>query len=595
MRVGNRKFSLAGLVVTLGTIALLAAGCGSGGQNVANNDKAKDQTLKLTWASGGGTKDITTLDPAECYDSSCIPLTNILFDSLVTLDKNNKIIPWAAKSWTTQDGGKTYVFTLQPDQKFSDGTPVKASDFAWSMDRQFNPCTGFVNEGTSSLFINPAASAAIVDADKFSGETCKNGAVEGALTTLIGDSIIPDDSANTLTIKFSQPASYILGSLNLPFSAALEKSVLGTPTPADLGHDFSWRDNLTKGATGMGGSGMFYVSKWDHNGILTLKPNPNWWGIKQGMKPNFSEVDFNIFTSTDTLYQTYQSDQTYAFSDGIPVDQIAAAKGQPDYHEYPVLSVETIGFNWKVAPFDNLSVRQAFCLAMNRDTLNSSVLKGASVPSWHLVPPGMPGYNESLKGINGAPTAGDQAKAKQLWQSYIATLGGKPVPSVTLSFNVASASQKNLAEAYQATWKELFPEANVTISTVAWAQQVQTLFGHTMQLGRFGWSADYPDPQDFLSLLYETGAPNDYFEASVPQADALLKQADAIFDDSQQAQRMSLYNQAEQLLVDNVAVCPMFTGNGHYRLRTWVKGGYIISPNGNVPNPGWVSGYIATH
>ena len=66
MRVGNRKFSLAGLVVTLGTIALLAAGCGSGGQNVANNDKAKDQTLNLTWASGGGTKDITTLDPAEC-------------------------------------------------------------------------------------------------------------------------------------------------------------------------------------------------------------------------------------------------------------------------------------------------------------------------------------------------------------------------------------------------------------------------------------------------------------------------------------------------------------------------------------------------
>ena len=124
MRLGNRKFSLAGLVVMLGTIALLAAGCGTS-SGPTNQDKAKDQTLKLTWNGGGGTKDITTLDPAECYDSSCIPLTNILFDSLVTLDKNNKIIPWAAKSWTTQDGGATYVFTLQPNQKFSDGAPVK--------------------------------------------------------------------------------------------------------------------------------------------------------------------------------------------------------------------------------------------------------------------------------------------------------------------------------------------------------------------------------------------------------------------------------------------------------------------------------------
>src|SRR5690348_6902015 len=192
MRLGNRKFNLAGLVVLLGTIALLAAGCG--GTSSGPSDKAANQLLKLTWSSGGGTKDITTLDPAECYDSSCIPLTNIIYDSLVTLDKNNNVIPWAAKSWTTTDGGKTYVFTLQANQSFSDGNPVKASDFAWAMDRQFNPCTGFVNEGTSSLFINPAASAAIVDADKFSGETCKNGAVEGAITTLIGDSIIADDS-----------------------------------------------------------------------------------------------------------------------------------------------------------------------------------------------------------------------------------------------------------------------------------------------------------------------------------------------------------------------------------------------------------------
>jgi peptide/nickel transport system substrate-binding protein/oligopeptide transport system substrate-binding protein len=577
MRLGNRKFSIAGLIVLMGTIALLASACGTSSSQ-GPTDKAKDQTLKMGWATGGGA-DITTLDPAQCSDTSCGPMESMLFDGLVTLDKNLNVIPWAAKSWTISSDGTTYTFTLQPNQKFSDGTPVKPSDFAWSMDRSANPCLG----SQLSYYLST-----IKDASAFSGETCTAGQPVGAITTLVGDSIVPDDSAGTLTIKLAQPAAYFLAALTYSTSFAVEKSVV---TGDDLGKDDTWLDNLAKGATGQGGSGMFYVSAWNHQGVLTLKANPNWWG----KKPNFTTVDFKLFSSSDTEYSTYQTDQTLAYTDTIPVDQIAAAKSLPDYHAQATLIIGGFMMNWKIAPFDDVNARKAFCLAVNRDQLNQSIAKGTQIPNWHIVPKGMPGYNASLKGIDGAPTAGDTAKAKQYWQQYLATLGGKPVPSVTLSFNVASASQKQLAEAYQATWKELFPEANVTISTVAWAQQVQTLFGHTMQLGRFGWLADYPDPQDFLSLLYETGAPNDYFVASVPQADALMKQADAIFDDSQQAQRMSLYNQAEQLLVDNVAVCPMFTGNGHYRLRTWVKGGYVIAPNGNVPNPGWISGYIAKH
>jgi oligopeptide transport system substrate-binding protein len=592
MHVRTKRFSVAGLIALVGTFALLLSACGGSSTSNGPADKAKDQTLKLTWNTGGGNGDVTTLDPAICYDSSCIPPINIIFDTLVQLDKNDQVVPWGAKSWAVQDSGTTYVFTLQANQKFSDGTAVKASDYAWSLDRQFNPCNGSTAAGTSSLLLDSNASG-IVDSAKFAGETCKDGVITGDLQTLVGDSIIPDDSANTLTIKLSKPAAYFVQSLTLPVSAVIEKSVIGDAK--DLGADFSWRDNLAKGPTGQGGSGMFYISKWDHTSILQLKANPNWWGIGAGLKPNFSEVDFNMFDTTDTLYQTYQSDQSYAFADGIPTDQIAAAKSQPDYHEYTSLSVETVGFNWNIAPFNDVNARKAFCLALNRDQLNTSILKGNSQPSWHLVPPGMPGYYPGLKGIGGAPTSGDLTAAKQAWQAYLATLNGKPVPPVTLSFNFARNTQKLLAEAYQATWKEAFPEANVTINQNAWATQVPLLIQHKMQLGRFGWLADYPDPQDFLSVIYETGAPNDYFNSSVPAADALLKQADAISDPSQSAARLQLYNQAEQLMVDNVAVCPLFTGLGHYQLRTWVKGDFVIAPNGNFPNSAWVTGYIANH
>jgi ABC-type oligopeptide transport system substrate-binding subunit len=109
---------------------------------------------------------------------------------------------------------------------------------------------------------------------------------------------------------------------------------------------------------------------------------------------------------------------------------------------------------------------------------------------------------------------------------------------------------------------------------------------------RFAWQADYPDPQDFLSLLFMSDSPYNTQSASVPAADALMKQADALSD---LAQRLPLYNQAEQLLIDNVAVCPLFQYVNHYALRTWVKGDFVEDARGLFPNDAWITGYIAKH
>jgi peptide/nickel transport system substrate-binding protein/oligopeptide transport system substrate-binding protein len=572
MRLGNRKFSIAGLIVLMGTIALLASACGTSTSN-GPTDKAKDQTLKIGWATGGG-PDITTLDPAQCSDTSCGPLESMLFDGLVTLDKNLNVIPWAAKGWTISSDGLTYTFTLQPNQKFSDGTAVKPSDFAWSMDRSANPCLG----SQLSYYLST-----IKDASAFSGETCTAGQPVGAITTLVGDSIIPDDSANTLTIKLAQPAAYFLAALTYSTSFAVEKSAVSGD---DLGKDDTWLDNLAKGATGQGGSGMYYVSAWDHQGVLTFKANPNWWG----KKPNISEVDFKLFSSTDTEYSTYQTDQTLAYTDTIPVDQIAAAKSLPDYHEQATLIIGGFMMNWKVAPFDDVNARKAFCLAVNRDQLNQSIAKGTQIPNWHVVPKGMPGYNANLKGIDGAPTSGDQTKAKAYWAQYLAAHGNK-VPPIKLSFNLSSNTAKLSAEAYQATWNQLFG-INATIDQTAWKTILQQEQAKTLQLYRFGWAADYPDPEDWLTLLFSTDSPYNQQNASIPEADALMKQADGLADMSQ---RIPLYNQAEQMVVDQVAWCPTSQYQNYYRVRTWVKGGFVQTAQGSFPLPVWQTAYIANH
>jgi oligopeptide transport system substrate-binding protein len=116
------------LAVLLGALALLLVGCDLPWQ-AKQSDMAKDQTLKMGWNTGGG-PDITTLDPAQCADPSCGPIVPMLYDGLVTIDRNEHVEPWAARSWTISADGLTYTFRLQPNQKFSDGAPVTASDYA---------------------------------------------------------------------------------------------------------------------------------------------------------------------------------------------------------------------------------------------------------------------------------------------------------------------------------------------------------------------------------------------------------------------------------------------------------------------------------
>lgn len=578
MRLGKRKFSIAGLVALIGTIALLVTACG-GTTTSGPGDKAPDQTLKLGWATGGGSNDITTMDPAQCTDTSCIPIVELVFDGLVTLDKDLNVVPEGAKNWTVSADGKTYTFNLQSNQKFSDGTPVKASDYAWSMERSLSPCVG----SPVAYYLSGAGSELIKDSVAFSGQTCTNGQVTGSIPTLIGDSIIPDDAANTLTIKLTAPAAFFLAAMTYPTSYALEKSVV---TGADLGKDGTWLDNLTKGTTGQGGSGMFYVSSWDHKGVLNLKPNPNYWG----KKPNFTEVQFKLFESSDTEYSTYQTDQTLAYTDTIPAQQLAAAKGQPDYVQLPILGFGGFAMNWKIAPFDDINARKAFCLAINKDQWNTAVAKGANIPSWHIVPKGMPGYNENLKGIDGAPTTGDVTLAKQYWQKYLDAHANK-VPPIKLSFNLSSSTAKLSAESYQSTWNQAFG-LNVQIDQTAWETILKLEQTKQVQIYRFGWLADYPDPQDFLTLLFATTSGYNWNNASVPQADQLMNQADGLAD---MKQRVPLYNQAEQLLIDNVSFCPVFQYQNYYRLRTWVKGGFDQTSQALWPLSAWATGYIAKH
>ena len=318
-----RSASTRRIVLALVALVLLIAVVGvavrqaSVGHNSGpiKGDKGANQRITLYWASGGGVQDIATLDPARAQDSGWIPIVNTIFDQLVTLDANLNPQLWGADGLTISADGLTYTFHIRPGQKFVDGTPVKASDYAFAINRSANPCEASPNAG----YLTP-----IKDAAAFLGETCAHDGktITGKIQTLLGDSIVTDDSASTLTMTLTASTASFEAALTYPTASAIEQSALGD----GLGADGTWTNAL---ASGKGSSGMFKVKTWDHAGKLVLVPNPKWWGISVGKKPNFTEVDYKIFADSNALYHAYRSDPSAAFADSVPTDQVANAKGDP--------------------------------------------------------------------------------------------------------------------------------------------------------------------------------------------------------------------------------------------------------------------------
>lgn len=314
--------------------------------------------------------------------------------------------------------------------------------------------------------------------------------------------------------------------------------------------------------------------------MLTLKANPYWWGRAAGMTPKLTAVDYKIFVGTDTEYAAYAHDKTYDVDEDIPPLQLASVRQQRDFHRGPYLGYEGVAMNFKIPPFDNVDARAAFCLALNKDQLNDTLFKGANIPTWHLVPEGMPGYNPNLQPLDGAPTTGNQVLARREWQKYLTTLHGAPAPPIQFTYFPGSPTLTAFANTMITSWKQVL---GVTVALDPLYPHLKDEAAKPRQLSRWARSVGYPDPQDFLSVIYATSSSYNWNNSGSPAIDRLMNQADHSMDNSA---RFPLYNQAEQMLVDDVSDCPLVQLALNYRVRVSVHG-YVLDPEGDVATPDW--------
>jgi oligopeptide transport system substrate-binding protein len=551
----KKAFILSQALLFMAVLALILAGCGSGG---STSNLASKQVLKVP---NIGTQDVKTLDPALITDLNSASALTLIESGLVTLDpKTLKVVPDLASSWDVSPDGKTYTFHIRPNLKFSNGDPLTAQDFAYSIDRAFSPPISGKSYTPTYYLGNPAA-----------GIVGGNDRADGKIDTMIGPGkglVVVNDT--TLQINITGPALWFLAAMTYPVSYPVDKKVVD-----QFGANW-WDGNFV-------GTGPFILKSWQHKVRLTFVPNPNWYG----QKPTLTEVDMDMIADPNTAWNQFQSKEQDIGAPPAADYKIAKALGPSQFFEGPSLSIFYVAPNSKVPPFDNVTVRQAFAEATNRDGIANETLQGTVLPSDHIVPEGNPGYFAGLQGLKFNP---NDAKAKL--QSVYPDV--TKMPAVTLEYPKGGDNDKiatRLQQDYQT-----FLGVHINLNPVDFGQllndttskNAQGIF--PVQFYMLGWIADYPDAQDWMDLV-TCNNPNNTMNFCNQDVDSKVAQADASLDNNQ---RDTLYNQAEEIAIDNVAWIPFEQGKNIFTHQKWVSG-FTIDAQGLTPDIAWSDVKILQH
>ena len=564
----------------LALLAMLLAACGGTSTTTTTTTPSKapasQQVLNMPFEAA--ISDLKTMDPALSTDAASIAGEDLVFTGLVQFDDNLKVQPQLAASYQLGSDGLTWTFHLKPNLKFSDGTPLTSADVVYSINRALLPATKSV--------VGPVYLGLIKDSDKLNA---------GKIPTIIGDSLLTPDP-QTVVIIANKKAAYFLDALVYSTSYVVEKSVVDK-------FGATWTDHLGDNG-GQGGAGPFMVQSWTHGTNITFVPNPNYYGAK----PQLTKLVYPFYKQLDTNFKAYQAGQTdYS---GVPSADLAAAKALPNnqYSLVPQLWINYYTMNYLVKPFDNIHIRQAFALAINKDLIVQSVWKNTIIPTNHIVPKGMPGYNPNLTGPDGvAGTSGDTTKAKALLQQGLQEEGWSSVsqmPAIKLTYPSGITDADNEVAAIQQMW-----QTTLGISVKANPEDFNKLLTDSeaalnnpngLQFWGIAWIADYPDPQDWTTLQFGQGSQYNQINygqnhsadaATQQQTQQALAAADVNPD---QTSRLQAYNQAEQQLVNDVAWLPMEQVAVSQVLKAYVKG-VVFNPQLLIPPDDWGNIYIQSH
>ena len=460
--------------------------------------------------------DPTTLDPALTTDSTSYELVVELFGGLMRLtdDPNQPIVLDLAESFEVSQDGTVYRFILRENLVFSDGTPLTASDVKWSWERAALPETG----------------SPIVK--EFLGDIVGiNDIVDGNASSAEGITVVDD---TTLEVRIDAPKPYFIAKLTYPVTFVVSRDNI------ESGGE-SWTDAPV-------GTGPFVLKDYEIGVSMTLARNERYWD-----RPAYlDEVQFNLVGgSALAMYENDEIDIS-----GIPTASFERVTDPADplYDEVvdvpPEFFTHYIGFNSDLPPFDDVHFRRAMNYAVDKELIVEAVLQGRVRAAYGPLPPGFIGFNPDLERLEFDP---DKAVEELNMSKYA---DPETRPRIVLTASGTGGSPSAWLQAVADMWARTL-DVQIEFQEVEWATFLQEIDNKQLQLFSLGWSPDYPDPHTFVDVLFRSDSTINPTGYANEEVDALLDEATTEPDP---ARRIQLYQQAEQIIVNEATWLPMFWG-----------------------------------
>ena len=515
------------LVTAVFTVALLG-GCARTPQATAPPLPADARVL----VRGGG-PDPDSLDPQKARGFEAQSVLRDLCEGLTTLDKDARVAPGVARSWSVSADGRTYTFKLRPEARWSNGEPVVAADFVAALQRLVDPATGS-GYGT---YVDVIANATDIVAGR-------------KAATALG---VAAPDAATLIITLEAPTPYLPTLLSHPSTCPVHRATLAAH-PAGFA-----KPGL------MLANGAFVLSEWVQGSHILARRNRYYWN---DAATQLDAVKYLLIPDENAELARYRGGELEV--------TFVVPRGEFDWirehladqlHIAPQLTTYYYGFNLKRAPFkDNPQLRRALSLVIDREKLATLVLRVGELPAYGWVPPGIDNYTPQSFDYRGKPMAERIREAQRLYAAagYSAH---KPL-SFELRYNAGEVHTK-VAVAIASMWKEALG-AEVKLTQVEFKSLLQDIDRGEVEMFRSSWVGDYNDPYTFAQYLKSDFGVNLPHYAN-PQYDELLAAA-ALEPDP--AKRRALLEEAERLMLADHPLLPIYFYVNKHLVKPEVLGWY---------------------
>jgi oligopeptide transport system substrate-binding protein len=476
--------------------------------------------------AGGESTNPRDYDPATTYGSG----NKLVFSGLVSFDPKLNLTPDLAEKWEVSADGTVYTFHLRQNAKFHDGRAVTAQDVIYSWERAASPELESDTVPTYLGDILGVKEMASGQADHLEG-----------LTAL-------DD--HTLQVTIDAPKPYFLYKLTYPTAFILDKENV------ESGPEWYRQPN---------GTGPYRLREWKRFEVMVYEANPDFYmgapSLPYVVVQLYSGVGIQLYESDEidlTGISLYDADRFLDASEPLHNELLTGVN----------LCTGFITFDTTRPPFDDLSVRKAFSMAFDRQKYIEVVLDGHALPANGLYPPGLPGFNIALKGLPYDPTQARQLLAQSKYG------GPQELPPIVYTGAGIGTDIGADVAALAEMWEQNLG-VTITIENLEpdyFLDQVYS--GNHGQLLSGGWCADYPDPENFADVLFHSGSAQNNGGYSNTRLDTLLEAARVQQD---VRERIAMYQQAEQIIVDDAAALFTTHSLSYQLVKPYVKG-YVFTP-----------------